>query len=840
MNVVQLKTLWAGNIQIQKQLHWACSSATKRYFETRGGPELKIFHGYLQLVLKSLSYGKSKCLLIEQTLKSINEITQEIENLFLDPEIFKCFQNVLMHGVKLIFDYSIPWFRVPPELRFVSYLLKLYSNLKNTISLVPAMEESYRELLDSFEYQFMTQYNIANCNIIHLDQVHDIFAKNHGLISPPVLSINDIEKRGYFRLSSSELQLNDKLVEVAQLKSGQIAILLVNGQRLPFNTGESKKLIDELLSENWELFHMGRTLLYQTIKPKDLVVCNETTNGIELVTHSENISRLRLTCLDEMAWLTHWKIYFQTLFSEKPTSMASKASASMLSSSHNFQNFKMKHTKLSNLRPSNHKGIALNIASDLNKDDHKQSDSIQDDLDEFKFDIHPSKPVANNIDTLISDEVIAKSPPVTDASLRDIEFLSYDKLVELDKSLQLDLSPKLLQSPEPSNFKTVSHSFSLDKINDITQNIAEVSDGESIISNDNENNELVFNPSVEEYRPQLLGRKSSSLFNIFSLKNKKKLKIETAGLQSDSTPSLRSASSTRTFFSVKSEDSITSIVDQYIENPENLEIENPVDIFKCKISKASYWDNSKWQVLSTIPLSLSIVKAAQGILLILQNPSNTGRFKIVTKITTSCKSHRSTAKDIQITIPGSQILASIFTSVTNSSSNHVLSLRSDDIERLKNVIDHCIKGTLLSSISTTTSRTLSSQASSSCMSKSSSNVSRSSTEASDLDVKLLATKRPVLLLSDIKTRLHTKNNNKWTPHRIGLVNIYHAEGAKTEIMLELSTDRKETMQFKTGSQDMKRLGRTGISLIDNSEYLFEFPNSVITEQVYRNIASCNI
>lgn len=843
MNTVQLKTQWANNIQIQKQLQWVCASAAKRYFETQGGPEIKLYYGCLKLVLKSLEYGIVKCQLIEQTLKNVAELSPEIEKLFLDPEIFKCFQTVLLEGVKLIFDYSISWFRVAPELRFASCLLKLYINLESLTLTLPAVEQSYRQLLNTFEYQFMTQYNIANCNIIHLDQVRDLFAKNHGLISPPILSINDIEKRGYFRLSSTELNINDSLVEVAQLKNGQLAVFLVNSKRLPYQNGDSKKLINELINGNWELFHLGRTLLFQTVKQKDLTICNETAHGVELVSNYDLITKLQFTALDEMAWVTYWKIYFQNLFSDK-SRVTSKTNASMLSSSHNFQNFKMKHTRLSSLRPSHNKGIALHIPSDIIKNDHNMSDDIQEDLDDFKFDIHPSKPVITSNDNLHNDDdTNINSPSIEDASLRDIEFLSYDKLVALDKSLQLDLSPKILQSPQPSNYKTVSHSFSLDKINNISQNIAEVSDSESIISNDNEDddsNGAVFNPSVEDYRPQLLKRKSSSLFNIFTSKNKKNLKIETSGLNNDSTPTLRSASSTRTFFSVKSDDSVTSIVDQYIENPDNLDIQNSTDIFKCKISKASYWENSKWQILSTIPLLLNVVMSSQGILLILQNPSNTGRFKLITKITPLCKNHRSTAKDIQLTIPKSQILASVFSSVAASAPSHILSLRSDDIERLKNVIDHCVKGTLPPSLTaSSTSRTLSSKGSSSCMSKSSGSVSRSSTEISDLDVKVLSSKRPALVLSDIKTRLHTKTNNKWTPHRIGLVNIYHVDGTKPEIKFELSTDKKETLEFKTKTQDLKRLGRTGLSLVDNSEYLFEFPNSVITEQVYRNIVSCN-
>lgn len=348
----------------------------------------------------------------------------------------------------------------------------------------------------------MTQYNIINCNTIHLDQVRDIFAKSNPLIAPPLLTVNDIEKRGYFFLSSVDLHIDNKLIEIAQLKNGHLAVFYVNSQRQSFSTNGAKQLLKELVEGRTELLNMGRTLLFQTLKQRDMVIFSEFEDSLELVTNNSLTKKLLIQCVDKVSWSTYWKIYLENLFSEEQARTNVKASTSMLNPSHSFQNFKIKHTKLSELRPVSHQGIALNIPQ--KKSQNCQANITKsDDLEEdpgFKFAIHQSNPI-NEIYTSQTEELI------TSPSLNEIEYLSYDKLIALDRSLELTLSPKLLESPREANYKTVSQTFSLDRINNISQNTPEVSDQESIVSNDELEKEPVFNPSVEDHKPQLL-RKS--------------------------------------------------------------------------------------------------------------------------------------------------------------------------------------------------------------------------------------------------------------------------------------------------------------------------------------------
>lgn len=845
MDIHTLRSRWAYNVQLLKQLQWACTDTAKRSLNgTISNSEASSFANNLQKCTEALQFCIQKSLTIERTLKNyeIDVPLPIIKDVLLEQELMKYYTVILMEGCKLIFDYSISIFRIGTEPRFMLCLIKLYLNLDSITELLGNEGNQFSDLLNSFEYQFMTQYNIINCNTIHLDQVRDIFAKSNPLIAPPLLTVNDIEKRGYFFLSSVDLHIDNKLIEIAQLKNGHLAVFYVNSQRQSFSTNGAKQLLKELVEGRMELLNMGRTLLFQTLKQRDMVIFSEFEDSLELVTNNSLTKKLLIQCVDKVSWNTYWKIYLENLFSEEQARTNVKASTSMLNPSHSFQNFKIKHTKLSDLRPVSHQGIALNIPQ--KKSQNCQANITKsDDLEEdpgFKFAIHQSNPI-NEIYTSQTEELI------TSPSLNEIEYLSYDKLIALDRSLELTLSPKLLESPREANYKTVSQTFSLDRINNISQNTPEVSDQESIVSNDELEKEPVFNPSVEDHKPQLL-RKKSSLLSIFSNKNKSKnknnLKLEINSQMSSSNLSLNSASSSRTFFSVNSNDSTsTTISDKYIEDSDRFQLDNTTSILQLKVTKASCWDKSSWQVLSSFPLLLSLVKDHEAVYLTLQNPSNSGRFKFVTRISNIWKTTRSTAKDIQISIPTKDILATILDDLTNTTPRYqVLSLRTEEAERLKNTIDHCINGDMLSSISnSTTTRTLSSDASSSYMSQVSSNVSRSSTEVSDLNVhdfKSMASVKNILVLSDIKARLHTKNNGRWCPRHIGLVNIYSLEtpNNKKGIRFELTTDTRTTFQFNSKIHDLKRLGRTGIAMIDDSEYLFEFPNNVITEQIYRYIA----
>lgn len=845
MDIHTLRSRWAYNVQLLKQLQWACTDTAKRSLNgTISNIEASSFANNLQKCTEALQFCIQKSLTIERTLKNyeIDVPLPIIKDVLLEQELMKYYTVILMEGCKLIFDYSISIFRIGTEPRFMLCLIKLYLNLDSITELLGNEGNQFSDLLNSFEYQFMTQYNIINCNTIHLDQVRDIFAKSNPLIAPPLLTVNDIEKRGYFFLSSVDLHIDNKLIEIAQLKNGHLGVFYVNSQRQSFSTNGAKQLLKELVEGRMELLNMGRTLLFQTLKQRDMVIFSEFEDSLELVTNNSLTKKLLIQCVDKVSWCTYWKIYLENLFSEEQARTNVKASTSMLNPSHSFQNFKIKHTKLSELRPVSHQGIALNIPQ--KKSQNCQANITKsDDLEEdpgFKFAIHQSNPI-NEIYTSQTEELI------TSPSLNEIEYLSYDKLIALDRSLELTLSPKLLESPREANYKTVSQTFSLDRINNISQNTPEVSDQESIVSNDELEKEPVFNPSVEDHKPQLL-RKKSSLLSIFSNKNKSKnknnLKLEINSQMSSSNLSLNSASSSRTFFSVNSNDSTsTTVSDKYIEDSDRFQLDNTTSILQLKVTKASCWDKSSWQVLSSFPLLLSLVKDHEAVYLTLQNPSNSGRFKFVTRISNIWKTTRSTAKDIQISIPTKDILATILDDLTNTTPRYqVLSLRTEEAERLKNTIDHCINGDMLSSISnSTTTRTLSSDASSSYMSQVSSNVSRSSTEVSDLNVhdfKSMASVKNILVLSDIKARLHTKNNGRWCPRHIGLVNIYSLEtpNNKKGIRFELTTDTRTTFQFNSKIHDLKRLGRTGIAMIDDSEYLFEFPNNVITEQIYRYIA----
>ncbi|GAV49321.1 hypothetical protein ZYGR_0N07280 [Zygosaccharomyces rouxii] len=773
--------------------------------------------------------------------------------LFADVELLNTYKDVLFGSIKLIFNKDTSAFRMRTEPNFTQSVIKIYMALIQFHHMWAAETLQLKSMIHAFQYQFGSNYNIANCNILNLNQVHDLLSQTFDLVSPPLLDIRRVAKRDYFRLTTERFGYRELLVEIFQLSNGELAIFKVNCGELPAPTNSSSHLLQRLAEGESNLLNLGRTLLFPALREYDLEVVTLIDSGTELRTPTGSDVHLQLQCVDAMQWESHWKFCFQKLFDKKnviPPLLQSSTLAPMARSSHPFQSFKFKHQKLEDLRPDTYSGIAIQMPQQVVESQKAKENSIKD-FKQNSFKLHKSKPLQRPLSSMMqdidlndtpkrsaSDNSMFKSP-----SLRDIEQLSCSKLLELDKSIDMNLSQTALETPEMKECKTMSQHSSIEKTDPVVEGDIEVIDIESDDDTDGQESSI-FNPTADIYKPSFHNRKSFSLLSLFKPKSKKNSNIDTSN---DSGFSLNNQNSSSSLFgprsatssSLSSKSSMNSLLksNNGVGIPSGIGLNNESTIFESKITRVSSWNGRLWEPIKAEKLKLTIVKSNKNeTVLVVHEEKEIYFCKLAARITPQWKCSRGGAQDVQLNVPFSEFMANTF-----SEGGNFLNIRCVEANRLQNFLQHCIKGDVIpahllshSLPNSMTAGTLSSNGSSLLSDHSSSMISDSS--AFKLAASAANTR---LLLPNIKVKRYVHSETTtWQEQLSTMVDLYACEykGLLLRVLFKFLENGKNDDTLLVGLNDIRRIGTTGLLLVcRNEEQFLEFQNKAVADHVYRLI-----
>ncbi|QLG75035.1 hypothetical protein HG535_0H03620 [Zygotorulaspora mrakii] len=786
----------------------------------------------------------------ELSLSSPVDLLLSFRRWFSNKYLLECYKKCLSAVPKVIFSIDSPVFRSKVRPTFVVCVMNLYSSLVQVQEILGGGFDGLGQLISSFEDQFFSSYNDANNCILRLDQVHDLLSHTFDVVSAPLMDISKVAKRDFFRLSLKKFSFDRSLVEICQFSNGELAVFKINSEELPNISSSPKKLLSQLLKGNYKLLDLGRTLLFPSLRRHDLEIFDLLSQStVQLRTATGNNVTLMVQCIDPLQWESHWKQSFKRLFDKNdliPTILRSSSSASITKSSHSYQKFKLKLSKLEDLRPLSSEGLPIMLPSPVSPTDtNTTSTQAQSQAKKPQTGLHRSKPLRRPLSTLMSVEQetgsqvgrLANSSLLASPSLQEIANLSCDKLIELDRAIEMDFSPLATPELTMQKYKSVSEEPSLERITINSEKDVEVSDLESFISTEPEhkgdphNESPVFNPVAGMYKPMLYTRNSSSLLSIFSSKSKKDEETIRGPEKIEREVEKRSnSSSMSSLFDAKSTDSPTEKESETL--PPGIDTRNDEVIFENNQVRISFWNGKHWNRVGKSALTFLIYRLGDGNTVMLARTAEESKScKFAIKISKGWKCIRSAAQDIQIVIPKEDFMASMIPSEFNT-----LTLRCLQVERLLNILQHCIKGDLPSSMpKSSTVQTLSSMPSS-CISNP---LTRSSTAMSGLTDPKTDTINTVLLLSSLKVKIHSAIEGKgWNVQSIGHVDICVQESKDTIIAVKFNIVLmdKKPLTFISQLDEIERIGRTGLLLASKkNEKLLEFQNKIVADQVYQLI-----
>ncbi|SCV00906.1 LAMI_0G08064g1_1 [Lachancea mirantina] len=746
--------------------------------------------------------------------------------------------QILFNGsLKLLFS-SFAVYRFSKTSQFTDLVLQAYRRVKLMKQVTGASNPQLASLLHGFETRFRTAWSTANCNDFRYDSVRDLQSHSHDVVCPPLLELSQMVKRDTFRLTCTAFGLDETLVELFQLPHGELAIFRINSGKLTHLIESPSQLLEELAAnKRTETREMGRSLLFPTIKKDELNMSYMPNGRIALKTKTGNDVILELTPTERNQWETHWRVFFESLFAANACTQNALGvvSANMTKSAHSYQNFKIKHDKLSHLRPQGNEGLA--VALPVAK---SASATISDTrLVRKTTQLHRSKPL--NI-SLSSVNEIRERPRI-----EDIENLNFDSLIELDKSISISNSP-VSQSLTPSqnHFKVVDRSSSREFAESLRGESAQ--DGESILSELSLGNEnLSFDLDDELFkRPQLMKRKSSSLLSLFSAKKDKVPQRERKNMSvsvpaSDSSCSAVSLSTPATNSPPLSPQSDSS---PYREIARLVNTTGSTNLCCYKV-RMSQWKNYDWEYISghgDMYLSLHETEDRK-VYYVASEDLDKRNVKLCALISSRWKLTRSAAQDAQIKIPAEDLMWKN----GDHNINLTLSVRTPQIEGLMRSLTSCLMDE--NELGMQTSNTLPTiSTSSSTFSVGNHRVSRSNTNSTGLssiiqDSSCTAKGEIVslLLLSNVKVRLHKKDRDHgWILTDRGLLSVYSLEISNQVelIRFSLQTTNGKATYFETKIHDIRRIGRTGISMVDQKgDFLIEFKAQTMADQVFKLITS---
>mgnify|MGYP003365318259 CR=1 FL=1 len=759
-------------------------------------------------------------------------ISQNVAELLSDVKVITAYEQLLTNATNIIMNTNVVLFRTG-DTSIIDALMQIYQRLTlfESFSNINNINNGFiklRNILSTFETNFFSKYKLLNENNLIFDNVYDLLSHSMNEIQPTKFNVFNVDCHTPFKLAKTKFfDENNMLVDLAQLNSGELAILRINSGKLPKIFKSSKDLLNELIQKNYYLLSVGRTLIFKTLKPNDLKLTRISGTSVELETITGNNVTLKLVCMDPLKWTNMWKPYFEKQFTGKQQA-----------------------TKYVTKRKSTERLI-------------RESSKISNGLSELTLNpVSQNVPVLSKVPSLHEEPSMCESQISSGPSLRDIESLSYEKLMELDQSIEMKKSPTPQPSPKFTQLRSVSQTFSVDEVvtdeqyespkglfssrdNDMNYRGGE-DDLESMFSTETDpertivkvSSNSIFKPDADNYKPMLHKPASSSLLSLFTNRSKPNLSIDTFESSNGSIFTNTGASQSNTPES--------AISNYHTPITERSDVQIPTDMDLSDIiaeqitSKVTRWGGKNWDILGHADMRLVISKIEnKDVLMTAYSGDSKNKCIFIAKITSNWKCFRSTAQDIQLKIPPSNFIVSV---IDTKDTIETITIRCKKIDNLMNTLLHCIKGNVPGSLSTSsTIRTLST-ATSSCFSD---NLQRSSTYQSSLEAGKNAASEDIsiseqLLLAAVKVKRHENIQQKWNLQEIGSVDLiaqdtnYVRSGIKFHFMTQGS--KSQPKEYSNDLKAIRRLGRTGIVVPqENTDQLFEFTSQIVAEQVYKLI-----
>lgn len=755
-------------------------------------------------------------------------MSKEIEIIIESSELIDAYEQLLSNGINIILNPNVTLFRTG-DMSLVDYVIQVYQRLVtyesfSTLTNITKGFIRVRQLISNLESTFFSKYKLLNNNNLRFEKVYDILSHSPDMVQSSRFNVINIEQHTAFRLNKTKFNEDTILVDLCQLNTGELAIFKINSGKLPTIFKSGKDLLTELSAKNRDLLNVGRTLLFQPLKPNDLQIVKYSGTSIELKTCTANNVVLKLVCMDPLKWPVVWKPYFERLFSieNKRTQISKKRS---------FPKLPIPDTPIEQTETNIEKKPTLDVQG------------------------HKGGPLTS-IPHLQNEPSTCNSQN-SGPSLKDIESLSYEKLIELDRSIQMNLSPALAPSPEFGKIKDESQLFSVDEI--VTNghspsirpsNNNETDDIESLISFEGEIEESpirvstnsIFHPTVEEYKPTLHTRKSHSLLSLFATKNKPNVSIDT--FESEHTSFFSSADSSNVNTPQSDSPNYATPLNRKTSLAIPVDVDLSYSITEQDIIKVTRWDGKKWEIIGPKNMQITISRVSNKYIALTMflNKEKT-ECAFIIKISANWKCFRSTAQDIQLKIPASDFIASI---MNLKDSYETLTIRCVKVENLMNSLLYCINSIVPVSLSTSsTIRTLSTTMSSYFSDTPKRSSAYQSYLCSGKNDYAAKESNSLLLIASIKAKRHARIEQKWQPQDIGSLDIFSQESqnVRTGVKFDFISDKNNNLdvanklQFSNELNQIKRQGRTGIivSNEDRDDQLFEFTSNIVAEQVYKLI-----
>ncbi|SMN19423.1 similar to Saccharomyces cerevisiae YJR030C Putative protein of unknown function [Maudiozyma saulgeensis] len=757
----------------------------------------------------SILRGQIKCLIEKyviylQSLNSYETQSAAIEIWLFSINAVGIFNTLLLESIHLILNSNLNMFREGLNLNFTTYILNIYSQLLFYKELLAGVHKSKLEnVISNFENYFKKVYMIENYSITKYDEVRDLLSKKHNLVASLRISNDDIVRKGYFRMTMNSLYKFSQLVELYQLKNGNIAIFKVNSSELPTSIGLPKQFVHRLVQGEYQLLHLGRSLLFPIIRQYDLKISQELHCGYELKTTTGNGTELRLTSVDPIQWDTHWRLCFEKLFNVDG-SVVSPFKADMdrvvRKPSSSSLNFKGKYDKLKNnpfIDDDNVTGLGIEFTSSVEVPPEETTKNDNISRKSSGFSLHKSNPLPKSTDlSAIANRSLSTNPfkePIIDNQIiqpnTELDIVS----VELRKSLSPAIATTNGNYSVISKVKQNENDFDVD--NNLSSNLlkggVEVLNGKAI---DGSENSLNLKHNLEN------GVYDMNHNNGSALQSKKQSRLETADIKTLYKSGLPS--------SVPN----TNLFEEYLHTFLN---SSYLPLFENTNSRVSFWNGTTWEVpVMDEKMQLTIISIDNNSpLLFYHKMTDIHSCTLALLLTTQCKTGRSTAQDIQLRVPDSSIL---YGSIKNST---IINIRTPHAEGLLEVIKNCISGKII------VSHSIGAGISSDVFSKSQNN-------------NALQNHRNVLV-SNTKVKLHILKDFRWYPVSIGRITITDETGENYKherVLIFIFIDSKKQIKFSSIDYHIDRLGNTGISLTNAQEgKLLEFTNQSVTNEVYNLI-----
>lgn len=585
-------------------------------------------HSFMTQVLSSKSTAPDQIInaWLSETLPWYNNLLFESIKLILDPH-FSLSRQVMMNIQQYDPDSK------HPRISFANAVFQIYHKLliyRDTLGESNKANKQLNNLLQGFEHQFRSDYNIVNCNTFILNDVRDFFSYKMDLVAPTMDDFSQVAiKRDYFWLKIELSSIEKSLIEVFQLSDDKIALFRVNCGELPYGINPSKMILHEVKNGNERLLNLGRSLMFPPFRGGDLVISNFTKNGVQLKTRANGAKSLervmQLESIDTSKWEIYWKLMFTRMFGNEPITNGSD---------HN--HFVEKHHLLNNNKSQKVSGLGF-VLEPSNKAEHqgqRENSFSANETSELKskeFSLRRSEPLSKPLSSITSESLVDdldKSSPPFDNML-------HGKLSPCDAAMKYDF-------PIPID--------SIQYDDKLSQRSHQTSDVESIISS---------------YNPEDTNVKHSASSELDDFGTQNEVMIRAASKR----PSSKSSEN-------KNSDSF-NIVD----------LTSMKSMLNTEEVKISLWDDTDWNLCRESPLFLCILKGENMIVFCIFGASgliNSVRF--VAKISDSWRYTRASRQDTQLMIPRENILESDLPINSN-----ILTLSCRQTDRFLTVLNYCIK-----------------------------------------------------------------------------------------------------------------------------------------------------